>query len=70
MECGCAVITNLDGKSPEGLVHMNNVIDVNVCDELPAPEQAKKIGDAAREIAHADYGWDQLVSQLRPQVRG
>jgi len=69
MECGCAVITNLDEYSPEGLVHMKNIIDVNVCDRLPDFEQAEKIGRAAREIAHADYGWDQLVAQLRPAVR-
>ena len=25
--------------------------------------------EKAREIAHADYGWDQLVAQLRPAVR-
>jgi hypothetical protein len=28
MESGCAVITNLDEHSPEGLVHMSNVIDI------------------------------------------
>ena len=69
MECGCAVITNLDEHSPQGLVHMKNVIDINACDRLPDFEQAAKIGRAAREIAHADYGWDQLVAQLRPVVR-
>jgi hypothetical protein len=69
MECGCAVITNLDEHSPEGLVHMKNVIDINACDRLPGDEQAAAIGRAAREIAHADYGWDQLVAQLRPAVR-
>jgi hypothetical protein len=69
MECGCAVITNLDGYSPQGLVHMKNVIDINACDRLPDFEQAEKIGRAARETAHADYGWDQLVAQLRPAVR-
>jgi hypothetical protein len=69
MECGCAVITNLDEHSPRGLAHMKNVIDVNACDRLPDLEQAEKIGRAAREIAHADYGWDQLVAQLRPAVR-
>ena len=69
MECGCAVITNLDKDSPEGLIHMKNVIDVNVCDRLPGFELAEKVGNAAREIAHADYGWDRLVSQIRPQVR-
>ena len=69
MECGCAVITNLDEHSPRGLVHMKNVIDINACDRLPGDEQAAAIGRAAREIAHADYGWDQLVAQLRPGVR-
>ena len=69
MECGCAVITNLDEHSPEGLVHMKNVVDINLCDRLPDFEQAEKIGRAAREIAHADYGWDQLVAQLRPVVQ-
>ena len=69
MECGCAVITNLDGHSPAGLEHMKNVIDINRCERLPDREQAEKIGRAAREIAHADYGWDQLVAQLRPVVR-
>ena len=68
MEVGCAVITNLDEHSPEGLVHMKNVIDINRCDRLPEPAQAAMIGRAAREIAHADYGWDQLVAQLRPVV--
>ena len=69
MECGATVITNLDEHSPRGLVHMKNVIDINRCDRLPDFEQAEKIGRAAREIAHRDYGWDQLVSQLRPVVK-
>jgi hypothetical protein len=69
MECGCTVITNLDEYSPKGLVHMKNVVDINACDRLPDVEQAETIGRAAREIAHADYGWDQLVAQLRPVVQ-
>ena len=69
MECGCAVITNLDEHSPRGLVHMKNVVDINACDRLPDFEQAAAIGKAAREIAHADFGWEQLVAQLRPTVR-
>ena len=68
MEVGCAVITNLDEYSPNGLVHMKNVIDINRCDQLPEPAEAETIGRAARDIAHADYGWDQLVAQLRPVV--
>jgi hypothetical protein len=69
MECGCAVITNLDEDSPSGLVHMKNVIDISRCDRLPDFEEAARIGRAAREVAQADYGWDQLVAQLRPVVR-
>jgi hypothetical protein len=69
MEVGCAVITNLDEYSPEGLVHMKNVIDIHRCERLPEAADAATIGRAAREIAHADYGWDQLVAQLRPVVQ-
>jgi len=69
MEVGCAVITNLDEYSPDGLVHMTNVIDINRCEALPDPAEAEKIGRAARDIAHTDYGWDQLVAQLRPVVQ-
>ena len=69
MECGCAVITNLDDHSPAGLSHMKNVIDINQCERLPDATDAERIGRAAREIAHAEYGWDQLVTQLRPVVR-
>jgi len=69
MECGCAVITNLDEHSPEGLAHMKNVIDINQCGRLPDMAEAEQIGRAAREIAHATYGWEQLVAQLRPVVR-
>jgi len=69
MESGCAVITNLDEHSPEGLVHMQNVIDINLCERLPGDEQIERIGRAAREIAQGRYGWDQLVAQLRPVVR-
>ena len=69
MECGCAVITNLDEHSPAGLVHMKNVIDINKCERLPDTAKAEQIGRSAREIAHAEYGWEHLVTQLRPVVR-
>jgi hypothetical protein len=68
MECGCSVITNLDEHSPAGLEHMTNVIDINQCTGLPDPEQAERIGRAAREIAQSRYGWDRLVAQLRTVV--
>jgi hypothetical protein len=69
MESGCAVITNLDDHSPAGLVHMSNVVDINLCDRLPDLDQTRRIGLAAREIAHSRYGWDQLVAQLRSVVQ-
>jgi hypothetical protein len=69
MESGCAVITNLDEHSPEGLVHMKNVIDINLCDRLPGIDAATTIGRAARDIAHSRYGWDSLVAQLRQVVQ-
>lgn len=69
MECGCAVITNLDEHSPAGLVHMKNVIDLNLCERLPDLEQTQRLGRAARDVARSRYGWDQLVAQLRPVVR-
>jgi hypothetical protein len=69
MECGSTVITNLDEHSPAGLVHMKNVVDINQCDRLPDLDQTARIGRAAREIAHAEYGWERLVAQLRPVVQ-
>jgi hypothetical protein len=68
MECGCAVITNLDEHSPQGLVHLRNVIDINLADRLPDADHTQRIGCAARDIAAAEYGWDRLVAQLRPVV--
>lgn len=69
MESGCAVITNLDAHSPEGLVHMTNVIDINLCDGLPGAAQTQRIGLAARDIARTQYGWDRLAAQLRSVVQ-
>ena len=68
MESGCAVITNLDEHSPAGFAHMKNVIDINRCDRLPDLEQTQRIGQAAREIAQTQYGWDRLAAQLRSVV--
>jgi hypothetical protein len=68
MECGSTVITNLDEHSPAGLTHMQNVIDINRCDRLPLAEESARIGLSARSVALSQYGWDQLVSQLRAVV--
>ena len=69
MEVGCAVMTNLDEHSPAGLAHLKNVIDINRCERLPDTEEMVRIGRSARDIARAQYGWEQLVAQLRPVVQ-
>ena len=66
MECGCAVLTNLDEYSPIGYEHMKTVLDINRVDELPSLDTLSALGQAAREVAHSRYGWDQLVSQIKP----
>jgi hypothetical protein len=66
MECGCAVVTNLDEFSPGGYDHEKTVLDINRLDRLPDAGALARIGRAAREVAHARYGWDQLVAQLKP----
>jgi hypothetical protein len=48
---------------------MKNVIDISRCERLPEQSDVERIGRAARESAHSQYGWDQLVTQLRPVVR-
>jgi len=65
MECGCAVLTNLDKYSPSGLEHMQNVLDIHQCESLPELTQLKKIGQSAMRTAQAKYGWKQLVEHLR-----
>ncbi|MBA3271624.1 MAG: hypothetical protein H0T71_14060 [Acidobacteria bacterium] len=66
MECGCAVLTNLDEYSPVGYDHLQTVLDINQCEQLPSVDTLSRIGQAAREIAHGRYGWDSLVAQLKP----
>lgn len=66
MECGCAVLTNLDECSPIGYEHMKTVIDINLCDRLPDLDTLSTIGRAARDVAHTRYGWDRLVAQIKP----
>lgn len=65
MECGCAVLTNLDEHSPEGFVHDQNVLDISRCERLPDSAKLLQIGQEARRTAHAQYGWERLVEQLR-----
>jgi len=65
MECGCAVVTNLDEFSPLGYEHMRTVLDITKTERLPDLDTLAHIGQAAREVAHNRYGWDRLVAQIR-----
>lgn len=62
---GAVVVTNLDEHSPPEYVHMDNLIDIEQCTELPLdPAVLKRIGERARETA-SSRGWDSLVERLR-----
>jgi hypothetical protein len=64
METGAVVITNLDAHSPPEFLHMENVIDIERCSELPADEAVlERLRSRARETAQA-RGWPQLVQRM------
>ncbi|MEJ7892746.1 MAG: hypothetical protein WKF94_08895 [Solirubrobacteraceae bacterium] len=66
MEHGCVVITNLDRFSPRHLRHMENMLDIDQCRELPSdPLALKRMSVGAMETARA-RDWDDLARQLRP----
>jgi hypothetical protein len=65
METGAVVITNLDGHSPAEYVHMENVVDIGRCAELPT-DPAVLDGIRARAVETArSRGWDELVERMR-----
>jgi len=65
MERGAVVVTNLDASSPAGLRHLENVIDVEQADALPAdPLVLRRISVGAMEFARA-RSWDALVEVVR-----
>jgi len=65
MERGAVVVTNLDVHSPPEFVHMDNVIDIERCEELPLdPLVLRRISVRAMETARA-RGWQSLVKLLR-----
>jgi hypothetical protein len=64
MERGAVVITNLDEFSPLEYVHMDNVLDIGRCDELPDdPLVLKQLSTRAMETARG-RGWDALVDLI------
>jgi hypothetical protein len=65
METGAVVITNLDEHSPAEYVHMENVVDIGRCEELPT-DRAVLDGIRARAVETArSRGWDELVERMR-----
>jgi hypothetical protein len=65
MEHGAVVITNLDEHSPPEFVHMENVLDIDRCKELPTdPAVLGRLARNAEETA-AGRGWDDLVARIR-----
>jgi hypothetical protein len=64
MERGAVVVTNLDEYSPPELVHLDNVIDIEQCSELPHdPLVLRRIAYRAIETTRA-RGWDELAARL------
>jgi hypothetical protein len=64
METGAVVVTNLDRHSPPEYVHMENMIDVERCDELPTdPSVLAGLQARAAETARG-RGWGELVERL------
>jgi len=65
MQYGAVVITNLDEYSPRYLRHLDNVIDLNRCSELPTDaELLRRIGERARETAAEEVSWDRLIERI------
>jgi len=65
MEHGAVVITNLDRHSPPSFVHMDNVIDIAQCEELPTdPLVLARLRLRALETAR-ELSWERLIAHLR-----
>lgn len=64
MEHGAVVITNLDEHSPPSLTHMDNVIDIGRCTELPLDTLTlRRLSVRAMETAQ-EWSWGRLVETL------
>jgi hypothetical protein len=64
MEKGAVVITNFDEHSPPALVHMDNVIDIERCEELPLDSLVLERISARAMESGRQRGWDALVEHL------
>jgi hypothetical protein len=67
MEKGAVVLTNFDEFSPPEFRHMDNIVDIARCDELPLdPRVLRRISARALETAR-ERGWDALVRRIAGQ---
>jgi hypothetical protein len=70
MEQGAVVLTNLDEYSPPYMRHLETVIDLDSCDELPTdPELLQGIRDGAREAA-SRLTWEALIEAVQAPPDG
>jgi hypothetical protein len=66
LELGAVVITNLDEFSPPEFRHMENLIDIGECDELPVdPLVLRRLSVGAMETGRA-RSWSSLIQRLAP----
>jgi len=65
LEHGAVVITNLDRHSPPEYVHMQNLIDINQCEELPADLMVLKSIAVEAMATARKRRWPQLIDHLR-----
>jgi len=63
MAHGCAVITNLDDRSPAFMRHADTVFDVHRLERFPLLEDLSRVGAAARS-AVADLGFPDLAAAI------
>lgn len=64
LERGSVVITNLDEFSPPELIHMETVIDIERCEQLPEdPLVLRRLGVRAMEIGR-ERSWEGLQTRL------
>lgn len=65
LERGAVVITNLDEHSPPELVHLETVVDIEQCEELPFdPLVLGRISLQAMELGRS-RSWQRLAERLR-----
>lgn len=63
MAHGCAVITNLDDRSPAFMRHADTVFDVHRLERFPGADELSRVGAAARS-AVADLGFPRLAAAI------